>query len=719
MARQCVLGGVLGLAAWLPWALAQDVAATQPTDTPPPTTEPAGGPLASTPAPTPGTAVRPLRPLDLRYLALELGFESACDLRDVKYQYTPPNLFPRTAHQRDQAWQFDETLGVTAAGALFDERIAQFDLMAQYGLSQAGFTETGPGRDLGSEPHGDLLQYDINLNLLPRGVLSGNVYAQRLESRVPRMFLPSLDRSLERYGGGIYISNPKFPMRFTFDHTWEELTSRTRDLDDDEQRGENTFRYEGTWQISAQQALRIEYEYSDQHERYSGSRTRYDTTRNYLTLDHVLRFGPQQRSSWETLARIQAETGDLARDNDEFSSRLRLQHTDSFSTNYAVQYLRDSYKQLTTGTWRGEAGLTHQYRNLLTTTVQLYGQQQQANENADVGEWGALVNASYAQDNKWGRLSANLAYNHTSTETRSGQRSGIVIGESVTFHDPLGTYLAQTNVDLLSLIVTNAERTRTFLPVRDYIALRAGPYTCLHRVPTGDIIDGQTVLVTYTYRVSGDYSIHRDRFDVRIQQDFKNGLSPYYAGSFQNEDHTARDFLTFPDRDVQRHRLGVTYRRKLWSVGAEYEYNDDSIDPYQALHGNGDVVVWQKAGSQLDARATLSYFHFWGAETGRLQDDDLAAHNTTLLDLGSSYRYLLRRDLELTASGFYRYEDDTIAGVTNGVDLSAALDWRIGYFTLRLEAEYDLLSLPDSAENGASFWLKLRREIPIIDKETR
>jgi hypothetical protein len=710
MVRKCVLGGgVLSLAAWLPLTLAQEVAATQPTTQP----EQQGAPAPTT-APA---ATRRLRPLDLHYLALELGFESSYDLRDVKYPYTTNNLFPRTAHQRDQAWRFEETLGVAAEGALLDERIAQFDLMARYGLSQEGYTETGPGRNLSQQPHGDLLEYDINLNLLPRGVVSGNAYAQRLTSRVPRAFLPSLDRSLERYGGGIYFSNPKFPMRFTFDHTWEELTSRTRELDDDQQHGDNTFRYEGTWQISPRQALRIEYEYSDQHERYSGSRTRYDTTRNYLTLDHVLRFGPQQRSSWETLARVQAETGDLARDNDEFSSRLTLQHTDTLATNYAVQFLHDSYKELTTDTWRGEAGLTHQFRDVLTTTVQLYGLQQQDNKNADVAEWGALVNASYGQNNKWGRLAANLAYNHTTTETRNGDTCGIVIGESVTFRDPLGSYLAQTNIDPLSLVVTNAERTRTFLPVRDYIALRTGPYTALQRVPTGDIADGQTVLATYTYRVMDDYSINRDRFDVRIQQDFKNGLSPYYAGSFQNEDHGAQDFLTFPERDVQRHRLGVTYRRKLWSVGAEYEYNDDSIDPYQALHGNGDVVLWQKAGSQLDAKATLSYFHFWGAETGG--SDDLDAHNTTLLDLASAYRYLLRRDLELTASALYRYENDSLAGVTNGVDLTAALDWRIGYFSLRLEAEYDLLSLPDSVENGASFWLKLRREIPVLDKETR
>ena len=700
MARQCVLaGGVLALAAFLPPAAGQEVPATQPA-------------TEETPAPPAPEEVRRTTLLDLHNLALELGFESAYDVRDVKYSYAPYNSFERTAHQKDEAWRFQETLGIATAGALFDERIAQFDIMARYGLSQEGFTETGPGRGLSDRPHGDVLEYDINLNFLPRGTLSGNAYAQRLTSRVPRTFLPSLDRSLERYGGGLYLNSPTFPMRLTFDHTWEELTSRTRDLNDDEQRGENQFRYEGTWQISQKQSLRIEYEYADRHERYSGSRTSFDTTRNYLTLNHVLRFGPQDRSSWETLARIQDESGDLARDNAEVSTRLRLQHTDSFSTNYAAQFLRDSFQELTTETVRGEAGFTHQLRDLLTTTVQLYGLQQQANANADLCEWGALVNTSYAQDNALGRLSANLAYNHTSTETRNGDRGGIVIGESVTFRDPLPAYLAQTDVDLLSLVVTDANRSRTYLPVRDYVALKIGRYTALHRVPTGQIADGQTVLVTYTYRVLDDYSVRRERFDVRVQQDFKSGLSAYYAGSFQDEDRGAQRYLPFRERDVMRHRLGATYRRKLWSAGLEYEYNDDSIDPYHALHANGDAVLWQKAGNQLDAKGMLSHFCFWGA-------DDLEQHNTTLLDLGGAYRCLLRRDLEATASALYRYENDSLAGITNGVDLTAAVDWRIGYFSLRFEAEYDLLSLPDSVENGASFWVKLRREIPVINKDMR
>ena len=209
-----------------------------------------------------------------------------------------------------------------------------------------------------------------------------------------------------------------------------------------------------------------------------------------------------------------------------------------------------------------------------------------------------------------------------------------------------------------------------------------------------------------------DYRINRDRVDLRVQQDFKCGLSPYYAGSIQDEDVNRDKFLPFEERDVNRHRVGSTYRKQRWSIGLEYEYNHDSIDPFQAIHSNGDIVLFQNAQHQLDGKVTASRFWFSGTH-------ELESHDTTLVDAGSTYRYLLARNLEANASAMYRYEDDTLYGLTHGVDLSAAVDYRVGYFTLRFEAEYDLLSLSGSKEDGYSFWVKLKREIPVIHKETQ
>lgn len=669
-----------------------------------PTTQPSRTPVTDGPSTSPNAAhVGPL--FDFERLSFELGLEGRFDQRRVR-QYTAGRLGQRFRQtNRDHA--FEETIGLQGVGAIFDERIMLFDAAGRWGLSQEWFSESRPGRHQSKSPHGDLLEYDASFTLLPRATISANAFAKRLDSRIPRAFQPSLDRTFERYGAEMFLNHRTFPMRFTFEHVWDELTSRTGALLDEEERGHEAFRYEGTWQVSERHALRLEYEYEDRRERYSGGSTGFDATRNYLVLNHTLRFGRDDRSALETLARFQDETGDLARDLAEASTLLRLQHTDALSTNYRAQFLRESFQELATRTYRGEAGLTHQLGESLTSALQLYGLRQNADENADFVEWGGVASTALNRPNRLGRFSANLSYNHAATDTRSGTRRGVVVGESITFRDPLLAFLMHTDVDPLTIVVTDANRKRTYLPLRDYVVARVGRFTGLRRVATGQIADRQTVLVSYTYRVATDYDVSRDRIDLRLQQDFDVGLTPYYAMSVQDEDIDEARFLRFRARNVNRHRFGLTYRQRHWSAGLEYEFNDETLDPFQAVHANVDAVLWQSARNQLDGKGALSRFWFDGT-------DDLPSRNTTLVDLGVSWRCLLARDFEANASAMYRFEDDSFFGTTHGVDLTAALEWKIGYFSLRFEAEYDVLELPGSTDDGFAVWLKLRREIPVI-----
>ncbi len=686
-----------------PFALRADAdsSSTQPTTSP--TTQPQRTQHDS-------PALRSL--FDFEALTLELGFESAYDRRHVTQETRTSRRRTPTYRQTNRATRFEETLGLRGSGSLIDEKVATFDFGLEGGWTQEHFEEVAPGPDRSERPDGSLFNYDLDFTFFPRGKLSASAYAKRLDSRVPRAFQPSLDRTLERYGAGLYFSDPKLPMRLTFEHTWDELTSRTADLLDDEQRGRDTVHYEATWQIDQHHSLRLDYEYVDRREEYSGTNTRFDTTRHYLTLQHTLQFGHKNRSRWETLARFQEESGDLARDNAEVSTRLRLQHDDKLSTNWAAQFLRDAFEELTTTTWRGEGGIAYEWDKDFVTSMQLYGLQQQVDANADILEWGGLANVSYARENAWGRFSTNLSYNYVRTDTHDGDRGGIVIAEAVTFRDPLLTYLAQADVDPRSIIVTDATRARTYLGGRDFIALQVGRYTALRRLPNGNIADRETVLVSYTYRARDDYDLQRHRIDFRMQQQFEGGLKPYYALSIQDEELDNPNRLRFAGRNVNRHRIGLTYEQKRWSVGVEYEYNDDAVDPYQAIHANGDVVLWHAARNQLDGKTTFSRFWFDGS-------NELTPRDTTLVDAGLSYRHLLARDLEANASAMYRYEDDSLFGVTHGIDLTSALEWRIGYFSLRFEAEYDVLDLPGSRDDTLAVWIKLKREIPLIERRRR
>jgi hypothetical protein len=699
---------------------------------PPATTQPAGADVAE-PA-TPGVGKQPLFRFD--ELSFELGFESEYRRRQITSETRGLGYGDRY-RQRNTTLRFEETLGMDAHGSIINDRLLRYDLFARWGLSQERFREERPGPDLRENPHGQILEYDGRLQLFPAGKFSLEAWASQLDDRIPRPFLPSLDRRRERYGAGAFFNDPKLPMSLTYESTYDRLHSDNRELLDDEDRRDELLRYEATWQPSQWHSLRLEYEYDRREEKYSGGGTRFDTTRNYLTLDHALQFGEDHRSSWQTLLRFNDETGDLARDTYEASPRLRLQWTDSLSTTFRGQYLRESFQGLSVDSYRGDAAVTHVIDDWMTNTADFYGLREDVENNADVAEWGGGLHSSLSRETPWGRLGANISYTHTKRGTSGGGRQGVVLSESITFRDPLPAQLAHQNIIRSTILVTDATRTRVYFEGSDYFVAKFRGVTALSRVRNGRIADRETVLVSYLYQAFSDYELSRDRLDFRIQHDFKFGLTPYYAGSIQDEDIGESRLLSFRARNVNRHRIGLTYRRPRWSAGVEYETNDDGIDPYDAVHLTGDAVFLQKAQHQLTGNFALSRFRFDGTEGGGWNDGawlggrwsdgwsvgrgsyasyGLEPRDTTLFDAGMSYRYLLGERVEASAGARYRFENDSLFGETHGVDLTTSIAYRIGLFSVLFEVEYDMLDLPGSHDGTLAAWLKLKREIPVIGR---
>jgi hypothetical protein len=642
-------------------------------------------------------------------LNFDLGFDSEFRKRRVIQDTGGP--WGGRWDQTDEYRKFEETLGARGAGSLLGERFVQYDFAFRTGFSQDYFRETRPGPDQSEYSSGFLLDYDVRANILPAGKVSANVFASHLRDRVPRMFLPSLDRTRERYGGEIFFNDPVLPMRLSYENLFESLEGDDGYNFDDEKNGERTLHYEATFQPSEDHQLRLDYEYQDSREQYSGTDQTYDTTRNYLTLNHVFMFGEDKRSRVDTIARVQEEAGDLARDVYELQSNLRLQHTKELATLYRIQWLRQSYEGVDMRQLRGDLGFDYALDQWLSLAGNVYGYGLDADGGGnDTTEWGGTINLGLRHDWALGRASANLGYTHAQTRVDADSGDGVVLYESATFRDPLPVYLAQQDVRWTSVAVTDAGRTRVYLLGRDYLLFQAGRYTALRRVMTGNIANNQTVLVSYTYRVDTGYDLTRDRFDVRVQNEFKGGLTPYYAATVQGETIDGSRLLDFEPRDINRHRLGVNYKRRKWSAGFEFEYNDDSIDPYKAVHTNFDMILWDKAPHTVGTRGNYSFFRFDGA-------GDLEARDVSLLDMGLTYRLLLNEKIEGNCTAAYRFEDDTIEGITNGVDISAALNWRIGLFTMSFEIEYNLLDLNTSSDGDFSAWIKLRREIPVITRK--
>jgi hypothetical protein len=634
-------------------------------------------------------------------LTAELEFESALMRREIE---TDRGL---SRDQKDKHQRFEEIVGIRGEGVLGGERFLLHRFMVRGGLSQNRFVEEGFTGDVSRRPSGGLFEYDFGLNLFPEGKISLVASGSRLDSRIPRPFLPSLDRTRERYDIGLFYRDRTLPMSLEFEHLDDDIRGGGRRLTDDEERKETSLRYRAAWNPDDDHSVEFEYEHERRDERYSGSGQNFETTRNYALLNHTLQFGDDGRSRWESLLRFQDESGDLATDNLEASSRLRLQHTSALSSFYAGQYLREKFAGLEQNIFRGDIGLSGVWRDRVTANIGLFGLHEDTDDNADSTEWGGTAGASYHTDNRFGRFSANLNYAHTRRRSSGGERRGVVVSESITLQDLRLPLLSHSHVVIGSVALTSADRSRIYLRGFDYVVIPLGPYTGISRMRTGNITDGETVLASYTFRRFDDFSQVRDRLDWRIEQEFEPALRAYYAGGVQNDNIDRDRFLTFQARNVNRHRIGIDYRKRRWSAGLEYEFHDDSIDPFQAFHLNGDVVFIERGEHRLSGRGYLSRFFFEG-------DRHAPRRNATLLDLDVAYRRVIGGNLEATASAAYRFETDSIIGDTHGADLRASIEYRRGLFTALMEIEYDMLNLPDSDDDTLAFWFKIRREIPIV-----
>jgi len=253
-----------------------------------------------------------------------------------------------------------------------------------------------------------------------------------------------------------------------------------------------------------------------------------------------------------------------------------------------------------------------------------------------------------------------------------------------------------------TIVVTDLTRTRVFLPGHDYLTLTRANRTALIRVRSGRIDDRQSVLVRYRYKTADKARFNTHQVDLRLQQDFTSGWSVYYAGHMQAQDVSTSGTVTLDTNNLNRHRLGLTRRRPRWSAGGEIEFNDDAVDPYNALHGNFDWVFLRGYPAQLDLRISGSQFWFRRFERRR----------ASLLDVAVDYRRVVSSRTELVASAAYRFEHDSIGGFTHGIDVSAGVEHRIGLLTISCDVEYDRLRIATVDEDGATVWFRVRRDIP-------
>ena len=601
--------------------------------------------------------------------------------------------------QKNRDLRIAEILGVQLAGDVLDPNLFDWRAAFEFGLTQDEFNERSGSRSETDRQSGGLLEYDVSFDAIKSKPLSVHGFARRKDDRVSRRFLPSLrERQTE---AGVSALTLAGPMTTEFGFAWRDVdrTGNRRD-EDDEHLGVGRFYVDSAWAFSDDHTLRLSYEHEREESTYQGSHFDFDTTRDELRLEHELAFGPASKHRLDTLFRIAQETGDLARDEIEFVPRLALQHTDKLRTVYRYGFHRFEQGALEVDQHKLDLQALYQATDHLRFSLDGYGLHEDMDQDVETREFGGGVSASYLRPTAWGELSADvgLAFDRARTRGRVGRR--VVLNEAHALGGSRPVYLREVGVAQASIVAHDAERTRVYLVGVDYTVVMNRGRARIRRVPTGRIAQGDVVHFDYAYDVPLRATEDTVRTDLLLEHAFEFGLTPYYAfeGRFQEVEPA-----TLLVRDnMNRHRFGMRYGPEHWTLGAEYEIFDDSIEPYDAFHLTGQAALLRSDAHSVDLSADLSRYFFEGGVDRR---------RVWWLDVDVRDRRQMNRHLAVVTGVGYRWEEDSVDGTTQGVDLEWGLRYQRGYLTVELTVEYDLLAIAHNRESGVGVFLNIRRNL--------
>jgi hypothetical protein len=664
----------------------------------------AAGQEATATAPAEDIVPEVPRSFGLNVTDLYLGMELEYEQRKVRYE----GERRRDYSQTDRDFRLYELLGTTLAGYVYDPNLLEYRAALEFGLSQARFEQKldGTGYHTDSDD-GFLHRYDVSVDILKTKPVSFNVYARRSDNRLPRSFLPSLHELLTETGVTSFITAG--PTTTEIGLSWQDATYRgNRDRADNEDLEVGRFYLDHTWNISDNQKLRIQYDHNREESKYQGSTYSFDSRWDELRLEHELAFGSSNQHRLDTFFRYNDERGDLARTELEFVPRLTLTHSDQLKTMY--RYSLDRYRQ-------GELDITqnrfdfqavYRPREDLRITLDAYGLYEEEELDVDTNEFGGSFDVNYNRTTSTGTINLNFASGVERMEVNGDGGRRYVRAEAHALGGVRPVLLAQQGVVPGSVIAHDERRRRYYVPGVDYLLVPLGGRTLVERVPTGRIAEDQVVYFDYQYVVPADATLTNYRNDLLLEYTFNFGLTPYYSLQSQCENVQAGEATLWEEEDSHRHRLGVRYDRPRWSVGTEFEIFDDSVIPYDAWHLTGRQSVFRSAAHSLDLSGELSRYWF---------KDDSDDSRVWWLDLDLKDQMRVNQSLSLTNALAYRWQDDSVDGTTNGVDLTCGFQYVRGALTIELTVEYDLLSIAEDREDGFGVYLNVRRDLSYLLKD--
>ena len=186
-----------------------------------------------------------------------------------------------------------------------------------------------------------------------------------------------------------------------------------------------------------------------------------------------------------------------------------------------------------------------------------------------------------------GVVQASYAVRHDQRDQIATAAQTDVIGERVTLVGTNYVVLAQQHVIAGSVVVVNTARTQTFVEGSDYVLTVVGTETRLQRLIGGAILDGQDVLVDYSYDLGGTFAYRQTDQTLDLNWTLGSYFSTYFR-YLNSTPQLSSGIPSFPLNTVRSSLYGlradVPLKGRLDMIlGGNLEREDrrETISPYR------------------------------------------------------------------------------------------------------------------------------------------
>ena len=591
---------------------------------------------------------------------------------------------------------FEERVRLSTEGNVYHPDLLFYTAAVGVGLAQQKIDSD----DESGSSSESLDEYNIFAQLLRGKIYPTTFNASKSQELISRQFLGALRTERENRGISFSLRPQDWPM--TFQYTASEigqdgLSSLARDFFE---RDDERFRYSLTHDFSKLSHMSFDFDRTEVSQRSVGASIITDTDR-YAML-HDLIFGGEEQHRLDSFFNYVDQSGSFDFQNLHVEERLRLQHSDTFGTNYELRFTDSDRATVRNKEVRGQGGFEHRLYESLVTTTNFFVSKTDLDAQGDLDQQGGTLAFNYRKKNAWGTLYSNYTASLTQSEQSGGSGTGIVIDESHIFTDPLAITLNRVNIDTSTIVVTDSTGLSTYTQGDDYTITEINGRVQLNMTTLGiappNVTDGQEILVDYNFFVEPKREEDTARQAFTIRERFGNGLSVYYAHRLQNEDVSSTVTEITPD-EYTINTVGADYLNKGLSLLAEYSEEDSTQIPSTSKKLVGRYSWSLSPGTTASLRVLNHWLDF-----GRPDKRDVV-----LFKSGGEVYSRLTEECGISARADYRNEDDTRFGKTKGFQLNTELQYNFRQMSIATGIEVNLLERRRDEIDGSFLYFKLKR----------